>query len=917
MPLLTSLLSGMAYFIAGKYGLVLAIPPGFASAVWPASGVALAAMLLYPKVSTCIGIGLGSFALNLGVMANGYTGITIDMLTLPTCIALGASVQSFIGYWLFNQLLTNTLFDSPSSIVRFTLVVSPVSCLIAASVGTGSLFGLGAIDATNIAFTWLTWWAGDTIGTLLFAPLLIILFSREKRFTRVRKWQIAVPTAAIFSGITLLFYLSTVNQREDAQRHIVDTARTFAQNLSERLSISENKLLAYNAFFNSSSVITAVDFERFSSYILKDDHVFQGVGWTPIVSAENRPLYEALAQEEISPNFVFRDLNGEGSLVTSPEQAVYYPVFYIYPLAQNEKALGLNLSSLPHRLPILLRAIATGEPLATAPITLVQSNREQKAIILYLPIFAAPPLSAKNPNIAAAGFISGVFQMQGLLDNLVDQLIERKFGLRFIDTTDANAVSTLYETPRAKLLGFQPETIPMTFGGRKLEVTVFADAEYKIGSKDWTSWSILTFGFLLAALFQAFILLITGTTENIKSEVERKTLELNKEKNSAEKANLAKTNFLNNMSHELRTPLNAVMGFIALTLKTPTSEIQRSHLSKAQLASSTLMSLINHTLDYSKIESGRIELEKISFDLNIIIDKIYVIFLNLAEEKRIFFQIHVDPSTPKRLIGDPLRLEQILINLCNNAIKFTSSGGVTLKVNSEEVDDKHIALNLKVIDSGIGIEKEQQEKIFSAFSQAEKGTKRLYGGTGLGLSICKKLVEAMDGRISLKSKINIGTQISVQLCFKVDESEDGESRNITEKYRSDDTPLKNMNILVVEDVPTNRELATYMLADFGAKVFVAENGFIAINFLKENNKIDLILMDLQMPVMDGIEATKRIIADPNTRHIPIIAMTANAISTDVNACLEVGMLDHIAKPIDEQELVKKVLKHCKTGINRV
>ena len=206
------LLAALAYFLAGKYGLMLAIPPGFASAVWPASGVALAAMLLYPTVSTCIGIGMGSFALNLGVAAGGYSNITFDMLTLPSCIAMGASLQACAGYWLFHRLAIKTTFDSPASILNFTLIASPISCLIAPTFGAGSLFQLGLIDDNNLSFTWSTWWAGDTIGTLLFAPMLIILFDPQKHFSSTRKWQIAIPTAAIFSGITLLFYLSSANQ---------------------------------------------------------------------------------------------------------------------------------------------------------------------------------------------------------------------------------------------------------------------------------------------------------------------------------------------------------------------------------------------------------------------------------------------------------------------------------------------------------------------------------------------------------------------------------------------------------------------------------------------------------------------------------------------------------------------------------
>ena len=526
------LLAALAYFVAGKYGLMLAIPPGFASAVWPASGVALAAMLLYPKVSTCIGIGMGSFALNLGVAAGGYSNITFDMLTLPSCIAMGASLQACAGYWLFHRLAIKTTFDSPASILNFTLITSPISCLIAPTFGAGSLFQLGLIDDNNLSFTWSTWWAGDTIGTLLFAPMLIILFDPQKHFSSTRKWQIAIPTAAIFSGITLLFYLSSANQHQAIQHDLSEAAQDFAQDLNKRLIVSENKLLAYRAFFNSSSDISAKDFEVFSQFILKDDDVFQGIGWTPIVSPAKRPLFEALGKKDISPDFTFTELNANGEIVIATEQATYYPIFYIFPLAENRKALGLNLASLPQRLSLLLRAAESSVPLATGPIKLVQGSKEQKGIILYLPILLAPPLSTTSPETSVPGFISGVFQMQGLLHSLVEQAKSKNHGITLIDVTEADHPSTLFETDKAAQPGFMPETLPLSFGGRKLELTLFADMEYRLSSKDWTSWSILTFGFLLAALFQAFILLITGTTENIKLEVYRQTLELKQGKTS-------------------------------------------------------------------------------------------------------------------------------------------------------------------------------------------------------------------------------------------------------------------------------------------------------------------------------------------------------------------------------------------------
>lgn len=397
---------------------------------------------------------------------------------------------------------------------------------------------------------------------------------------------------------------------------------------------------------------------------------------------------------------------------------------------------------------------------------------------------------------------------------------------------------------------------------------------------------------------------LIGVSWNI-TEQRNYELQLRKAKQIAEEGTKVKNQFLANISHEIRTPLNGIIGMSQILTKTNLNRNQKEYLNILINSSDSLLSLVNDILDFSKIEAGKTELEHYDFNIHDLFEDVKNVIEVKAEEKGLNFEVEISDDFPKIVNGDNYKLKQIILNLAKNAIKFTKSGSVKITAKLISFKNNFYNVEIRVSDTGIGIEEDKLDGLFDGFYQVDSTTTRNYGGTGLGLALCKKLISLMDGKINVKSDFGKGSEFWIEV--KLDSPQE---RNL---FSSDDDIPENtkLNVLLAEDNIVNQKITEFSIKQLGYNIDIADNGLQAVEMYKKE-EYDFILMDLQMPVMNGFDATREIrdyeLDDFNKNHIPIIALTANATKEDRKKSISAGMDGFMSKPFNPLELKKMLVK---------
>jgi len=388
-----------------------------------------------------------------------------------------------------------------------------------------------------------------------------------------------------------------------------------------------------------------------------------------------------------------------------------------------------------------------------------------------------------------------------------------------------------------------------------------------------------------------------------RQRLEESNLELTKAMDRAQAATAAKSEFLANMSHEIRTPMNGIINLAELALETGLNEKQRDYVRKILFSSRNLLEIINDILDFSKIEAEMLKLEKVPFDLQGLFDKLLLLFNEPSRRKNIRLRLLLSPDLPKQVVGDSMRLHQVLANLIGNAVKFTETGEITVSAALVQQTRDSAAVRFAVADTGIGIPPEKASQLFESFTQADSSTARKYGGTGLGLTISKRLVGLMGGELAVESEVGVGSIFSfiLELSLPVQQPAEEHGAEGADETAAVMRRLRRANILLVEDNLINQQVAQEILAKADVEVETVSNGAEAVAAVAAKH-FDAVLMDIQMPVMDGYEATRRIREELGRTDLPILAMTAYAVSEERDKCFRMGMDDHIAKPVSRSSL---------------
>jgi signal transduction histidine kinase len=870
--------------------------------IWLPAGIALVGCYLwwwrfFPAVF------LASFIFNISILPSfGNNLLTSNIVIQNGIIATGSMLQAIIGAGLLRYWLGNPFKQSESAkTLYFVFIIGILINLISASIGVYSLSIFNPqYDIDNYLLNMFYWWLGDSLGVLLVTPIFfsILNFNDSTLFQKKTRVTIISSVSVLFVIVVLItqffIYTSTIN----SNRFVKKEVKIIENGVHRQINSSIDQLRQLANFIQNSPNLNKESFQLFVEGIYTKSTAIKAMSWNPIINQSQQKHHEKVLNQLHSKYMPIK-----GVPIVYDDPIIY--VKLISPEKDNEKAIGFNVFSNPSRKKTLKSAMQSYQAKATPIIQLVQSDKEEPAFLLFFPVFDKPHSEQEETTKHLKGFATAVFLAEKMLTTAFTEEQRKLFNFEFYEQNKQqpffdNALKTTNNSllPEGELEHFSDVFF---IAGQKWNIKLFPNTEFVALQQAEEFQALYLLLVVIIITIITSLLMMNNRQLVLDDLVNQRTESLKEAVKEANYANKAKSQFLANMSHEIRTPMNSVIGFAQLAHDAKDIDEIQMYLDNIAISSDLLLHIINDILDISKIESEKLSLNCEVFDLHLPLERIHHLFEVQASTKQLTWSLSDNLPQEMFVKGDQTRLEQILMNLCGNAMKFTKQGGVGLTANIVKSSNNIVQIEMKIIDTGIGILKDNIPHLFKPFSQADSSTSRDFGGTGLGLTISKKLSQLMGGDIQVLSTVGQGSTFIFTCKLPIAKPLVQKDKNALKSEKD----LSSLKVLVAEDNRINQKLIETILKKLGIDAVIVENGQLAIDYIKREY-FDVVLMDCQMPVLDGYDATVQIRAMPEFNDLMIFALTADVDTRNKDKAMTLGFNKHLAKPIDIIELTESL-----------